>query len=41
VSLADANGKPRLVMAVGADGTASIEFLDANGKVMQRILPSQ
>ena len=41
VSLADANGKPRLVMTVGADGSASIEFLDAEGKVMQRILPSR
>ena len=41
VSLADANGKPRLVMTVGADGSASIEFLDADGKVMQRILPSR
>ena len=41
VSLADANGKPRLVMTVGADGAASIEFLDADGKVMQRILPSR
>lgn len=37
VSLADANGKPRLVMTVGADGAASIEFLDAEGKVLQRI----
>ena len=37
VSLADANGKPRLVMTVGADGNASIEFLDADGKVMQRL----
>ena len=37
VSLADANGKPRLVMTVGADGSASIEFLDANGNIMQRI----
>jgi hypothetical protein len=37
VSLADANGKPRLVMTVGADGNASIEFLDADGKVTQRI----
>ena len=41
VSLADANGKPRLVMTVGADGSASIEFLDADGKVMQRIPPSR
>jgi hypothetical protein len=37
VSLADANGKPRLVMTVGADGAASIEFLDADGKTIQRI----
>jgi hypothetical protein len=39
VSLADANGKPRLTLRVDADGAASIEFLDADGKVMQR-LPS-
>jgi hypothetical protein len=37
VSLADANGKPRLVMTVGADGAASIDFLDADGKSIQRI----
>jgi hypothetical protein len=37
VSLADANGKPRLVMTVGADGNASIDFLDADGQVTQRI----
>ena len=37
VSLADANGKPRLVMSVGADGNASIDFLDADGKTIQRI----
>ena len=38
VSLADANGKPRLVHdASSADGTASIEFLDADGKTIQRI----
>jgi hypothetical protein len=37
VSLADANGKPRLVMTVGADGAASIDFLDADGKTIQRI----
>jgi hypothetical protein len=37
VSLADANGKPRLVMTVGADGNASIDFLDADGKTIQRI----
>ena len=37
VSLADATGKPRLVMTVGADGNASIDFLDADGKTIQRI----
>jgi hypothetical protein len=37
VSLSDANGKPRLVMKVEADGSASIEFLDADGKTVQRI----
>jgi hypothetical protein len=37
VSLADANGKPRLVLAVAADGAASIEFVDADGKVVQRM----
>ena len=41
VSLADANGKPRLVMTVGADGTASIDFLDADGKTIQRIPASK
>ena len=41
VSLADGNGKPRLVMMVGADGNASIEFLDADGKVVQRIPASR
>jgi hypothetical protein len=41
VSLADANGKPRLVMIVGADGAASIEFLDADGKTVQRIPASK
>ncbi len=39
VSLADATGKPRLTLRVEADGAASIEFLDADGKVTQR-LPS-
>jgi hypothetical protein len=37
VSLADANGKPRLTLKVEPDGAASIEFLDADGKVVQRI----
>lgn len=37
VSLADGNGKPRLSLKVEANGAATIEFLDANGKVVQRI----
>jgi hypothetical protein len=37
VTLADANGKARLVMKVQADGAASIEFLDADGKVVDRL----
>jgi hypothetical protein len=39
VSLSDANGKARLVLKVEADGSASIEFLDADGKITSR-LPS-
>ena len=35
------NGKPRLVMTVGADGAASIDFLDADGKTIQRIPASK
>jgi hypothetical protein len=37
VALADANGKPRLVLKVRADGTTSVEFLDAEGKVVDRL----
>jgi hypothetical protein len=37
VSLADGQGRPRLVMRVNEDGAASIEFLDADGKVTQRV----
>jgi hypothetical protein len=39
VSLADANGKPRIVMKVDADGTASIDFLDADGKTVHHVAP--
>jgi hypothetical protein len=41
VSLADGNGKPRLVISVAADGAASIDFLDVDGKVVQRIPASK
>jgi len=40
IMLADAAGKPRLNLRVDAAGEASIEFLDADGKVVQR-LPSR
>jgi hypothetical protein len=39
VNLMDAKGKKRIVMEVKADGTASLSFLDANGKVINQ-LPS-
>jgi hypothetical protein len=37
VNLYDAEGRSRLVMRVAADGAASIEFLDPDGKVMRRL----
>ncbi len=37
VSLADGQGRPRLVLRVNDDGSSSIEFLDADGKTVQRI----
>jgi hypothetical protein len=37
VSLADAKGQVRLTLSVNADGEASINFLDADGKVVQRL----
>ena len=37
ITLSDADGKPRLNLKVQADGTASIEFLDAQGKVTERL----
>ena len=40
IMLADAAGKPRLNLRVDAAGEASIEFLDADGRVVQR-LPSR
>ncbi len=39
VSLADATGKPRLTLTVAADGGASIDFLDAAGKVVRHLTP--
>jgi ABC-type amino acid transport substrate-binding protein len=37
VSLADANGQPRLTLTVDADGNPRIEFLDEAGKVVRRL----
>ena len=37
VSLADANGKPRLTLTVDATGNPRIEFLDEAGKVITRV----
>ena len=37
VSLADAAGKPRLTLTVGADGDPRIEFMDDTGKVIARL----
>jgi hypothetical protein len=35
--LKDANGKSRIVMKVDANGTPSLEFLDAEGRVMSKL----
>jgi len=37
VTLADANGKPRLTLTVDAAGNPRIEFLDEHGKVISRL----
>jgi hypothetical protein len=39
INLMDAQGKKRILLEVKADGTSSLTFLDANGKVVSR-LPS-
>ena len=39
VSLMDAHGKKRIVMQVAADGTPSLDFLDAEGRVVQHLIP--
>jgi hypothetical protein len=40
VSLMDATGKRRIVMQVAADGTASLNFLDAAGHIVRSFAPS-
>jgi hypothetical protein len=39
VSLADQDGKPRLVLKVSAEGKPSVVFLDAAGKAIKTIVP--
>ena len=39
VMLSDAQGRARLTLKVNANGNASIEFLDGEGKVVQRVTP--
>jgi hypothetical protein len=38
VSLMDADGKKRIVMQVAADGTPSLDFLDAGGHIVKHIV---
>ena len=40
VALMGAKGKKRIVMQVSADGTASLDFLDAEGRVVRHLVPS-
>src|ERR1700731_1607097 len=37
VSLSDASGRPRLTLTVDASGNSRIEFLDEDGKIIERI----
>jgi len=41
VVLADAQGRDRLALSVSPDGDPSIDFLDADGKVIQRLAPQR
>ena len=41
VSLSDSNGKNRIVMQVGTDGTPSLVFLDDQGRVVQSLGPTR
>jgi hypothetical protein len=40
VALMDTQGRRRVVMEVKADGSSSLTFLDADGKVLNQLLPS-
>lgn len=39
IGLMDAEGRPRIMMQVEADGGASISFLDAEGNVVRKLTP--
>jgi hypothetical protein len=39
VALMDSSGKKRIAIEVASDGTPSISFLDANGRVINQITP--
>ena len=41
VSLMDRNGRKRIVLQVTPDGTPSISFLDAEGKVVNQLGPTR
>ncbi len=41
VALTDSQGRRRIVMQVKADGSSSLTFLDANGKVLNELSPSR
>jgi hypothetical protein len=40
ISLRDALGRARIVMGVAGDGTSSLKFLDADGKVLNELTPA-
>jgi hypothetical protein len=40
VSLMDGNGNKRIVMQVTSEGTASLDFLDAEGHVIRHLVPT-
>jgi hypothetical protein len=40
ISLRDAQGRPRIVMQVSKEGLSSLKFLDADGKVLNKLAPT-
>jgi hypothetical protein len=40
ISLRDAQGRSRIVMSVAGDGSSSLRFLDADGKVLNELTPA-